>query len=219
MSTESFAPARAIEAAPPERPEEQQLLLDAALSVLRDGGVAGFTVADVLAEANLGTRAFYRHFKSKDQLVVSVFADTARQEAARLAALMDGCADPVSAVVAWIEGRLDLAFDDAVESDLKYVSREAQALYSVEPELLASAYDAMLRPLVDELRRGAGDSWFTTDNPVSDAQAIQAVVWFSVEQRWASSTGDYRAVRDQTVTFCLRAVGVSPERIAAAIAG
>jgi AcrR family transcriptional regulator len=223
VPTEPFAPSRTSEAAAlasaDRRPEEQQLLLDAALSVLRDGGVAGFTVADVLAEANLGTRAFYRHFKSKDQLVVSVFASTARQEATRLATLMEGRVDPVAAVVAWIEGRLDLAFDDGVESDLRYVSREAQALYAVEPELLASVYDAMLRPLVDELRRGAAGGYFVAGDPVSDAHAIQAVVWSRVEEQWATSRGTYPEVREQTVGFCLRAVGASHERIGEAIRG
>lgn len=204
--------------APEQRPSERQVLLDAALSVLRDGGVASFTVADVLATANLGTRAFYRHFKSKDQLVVSVFADSARREAARLAGLMAASADPVAAVVAWISGRLDLAFDLAVESDLKYVSREAQALYTVEPELLASVYEAMLRPLVQELTRGTEQGLFAQGDPHSDAQAISAVVWARVEQQWAIGAGEYQQVRADTVRFCLRAIGASPERIVRVLA-
>ena len=48
--------------------DEQQALIDAGLAVLRRNGSEGLTVNDVLAEAELSTRAFYRHFDSKRAL-------------------------------------------------------------------------------------------------------------------------------------------------------
>ena len=47
---------------------------------------AGLTVAEVLAEAGLSTRAFYRHFQSKDELVLAVFEQEAQRRYAGLEA-------------------------------------------------------------------------------------------------------------------------------------
>ena len=54
-------------------------LVEAGLTVLRQRGAAGLTVADVLAEAGLSTRAFYRHFHSKDELVLAVYEHEAQR--------------------------------------------------------------------------------------------------------------------------------------------
>jgi AcrR family transcriptional regulator len=41
-------------------------------------------VADILNEADLSTRSFYRHFASKDQLLCALFRREAEAAAARL---------------------------------------------------------------------------------------------------------------------------------------
>ena len=53
-------------------------------------GGAGFTVHEVLGEAGLGTRAFYRHFAAKEALVLAVFADASAQEEVHLRERMQG---------------------------------------------------------------------------------------------------------------------------------
>ena len=59
-------------------------ILAAASIALREHGVRGLSVAMVLERANLSTRAFYRHFDSKEELVAAVFLETARIEKRRL---------------------------------------------------------------------------------------------------------------------------------------
>jgi AcrR family transcriptional regulator len=100
-------------------PAVRLAILAAASKIVREEGVPNLGVAQVLSRAGLSTRAFYRHFESKDQLVSAVFVDMARVEALRLRRAMSACAGPVEAVVAWIDGRLDLAFDEKVRSDLR----------------------------------------------------------------------------------------------------
>ncbi|HUZ56880.1 MAG TPA: helix-turn-helix domain-containing protein [Streptosporangiaceae bacterium] len=48
---------------------ELRLPLDAMLRVMERHSYADAPVADILAEAGLSTRSFYRHFLSKDQLM------------------------------------------------------------------------------------------------------------------------------------------------------
>src|SRR5271165_3968183 len=88
-------------------PSVRCAILAAASRSMHDQGVRGLSVAAVLERAQLSTRAFYRHFESKDQLVAAVFLEMARVEMLRLKRKMATAATAVDAVAAWIDGRLD----------------------------------------------------------------------------------------------------------------
>src|ERR1700756_777620 len=98
-------------------PDVRCAILDAASRSMDDQGVRGLSVAAILERAQLSTRAFYRHFESKDQLVAAVFLEMTRNEVLRLRTKMAVAVTPAAAVAAWIEGRLDLAFDENIESE------------------------------------------------------------------------------------------------------
>lgn len=194
-------------------PTVRQAILSAAAESVRTGGIGGLSVAAVLERAQLSTRAFYRHFDSKDQLVAEVFLDMARVETRRLRKKMAKSADPVEAVAAWIDGRLDLAFDPTVKSDLRRLSLEAQSQIFASPGVVAPAYAELLEPLVNELHRGLEQQVFHGIDPASAARSIQGVVWASTERHWATQDYERRDVREQTLRFCLRGLGVAPETI------
>jgi AcrR family transcriptional regulator len=189
-------------------------ILSAASKVVREEGVRALSVAEVLARTQLSTRAFYRHFDSKDQLVSAVFLEMARVEMLRLRQKMATAADPVRSVAAWIAGRLDLAFDDQIRSDLRQMSLEAQSQMFAAPELIGPAYQEMLRPLVDEIERGNDLGVFPGVDPVSGALSIHGVVWANVERQWATGRCDPRDVRKRVQRFCLRGLGVASAEIA-----
>jgi AcrR family transcriptional regulator len=189
--------------------EEEGLLLEAARSVLRVQGVSGMTVRDVLSQANLGTRAFYRHFASKDELVLAMFMGAAAQEAERLKRRMASATDPLAAVIAWIDGRLDLAFDRRVAANLQALSTEAQLRRKESPAELQVAYDMMLAPLIAQLRMGQERGLFTVVNPELDARSIHDVVWGVVEAHWSGFPQRRRETRDRVVRFCLLAIGTA----------
>ena len=50
---------------------EEQAILRAAFRVIGSSPDGSTSVADILGEAGLSTRAFYRHFRSKDELIVA----------------------------------------------------------------------------------------------------------------------------------------------------
>ena len=56
-----------------EAEDELRILFDAALVVMERNGYHDAAVADILAEADLSTRSFYRHFESKDQLLCALY--------------------------------------------------------------------------------------------------------------------------------------------------
>jgi AcrR family transcriptional regulator len=171
-------------------------------------------VATVLEHAQLGTRAFYRHFESKDQLVAEVFLEMAHAETRRLRKQMARADDPVEAVAAWIDARLDLAFDDHLKSDLRRLSTEAQSQMFASPELIQPAYAAMLEPLTEQLQHGVDQGVFSGIDPMTEALSIQGVVWANTERQWASGDSERSDVRRHTLRFCLRGLGVAPNAIA-----
>ncbi|MEB4211657.1 TetR/AcrR family transcriptional regulator [Mycobacterium sp. 94-17] len=179
-------------------------ILTAALTVLRENGIAGLSIGAVLERAALGTRAFYRHFESKDELLAALLLETARVEERRLRRRMAAAATEADAVAAWIDGRLDLAFDDDVKSDLRRLSMEAQ---SQSPALVQPAYAEMLKPLSEALRRGLQSGVFRRIDPTTEAQFINGTVWAGINRHWATGDCDRDELRERTVRFCLRGLG------------
>jgi AcrR family transcriptional regulator len=195
-------------------PDVRRAIIAAASEVIGELGVQGLSIAVVLDRSELSTRAFYRHFESKDQLVAEIFLEMARTEKRRLKRKMAKATNPVEAVVAWIDGRLDLAFDESTKSDLRGSSLEAQSQMFASPGLIQPAYAEMLKPLVEQLHRGLADGVFHNIDPVADAQSIQGVVWTNIERQWAIGDFERAEVRRRTLRFCLRGLGVTPETIA-----
>lgn len=195
-------------------PDVRRAIMVAASEIIRERGVRGLSIAVVLDRSELSTRAFYRHFESKDQLVAEIFLEMARAEKRRLRRKMAKATNPVEAVAAWIDGRLDLAFDETTKADLRSLSLEAQSQMFASPGLIQPAYAEMLKPLVEQLQRGLVDGVFHTIDPVTDAQSIQGVVWTSTERQWATGDCERADVRQRTLRFCLRGLGVTPEAIA-----
>jgi len=190
-------------------PGVRDAIVNAAAELVHEEGIASVNVARVLDRAALSTRAFYRHFDSKDALVSAVFLQMARTEMRRLKRKMASASNPADAVVAWIDGRLDLAFNEQIRSDLRQMSLEAQTQMFAAPELVGDAYAEISKPLVDQLEKGRAAGLFPDIDPGADALSIHGVIWASVERQWATGDCDQHDVREQIVRFCMRGLGVA----------
>jgi AcrR family transcriptional regulator len=192
-------------------------VMKTALALIRQRGADKLTVDAVLSRAKLGTRAFYRHFDSKNHLIVEIFVRAAEEEAARLRRHMVSAHDPLDAVVAWIDCRLDLAFDPSVRSDLRHLSEQAQGVFATAPQTVELAYATMLAPLVEALERWRHATRSSEADAIVDARTINSVVWGVVQQQWARGDGKRAPVRRRTVMFCLRGIGARPVEVENAV--
>ena len=169
-------------------------------------------IAAVLERAQLSTRAFYRHFESKDQLVAAVFREVARGETQRLRRKMANTAGPVGAVAAWIDGRLDLVFDENTELSLRRHPAIQSKAHS-SSEMLSPAHAAILEPLIEQLQRGLELGAFKDIVPMTAARSIDGVVWAGAQLQWSTDHWDRFEVRERALRFCPRGLGVAAEII------
>src|SRR4051812_34396803 len=83
--------------------EDVRALIEAGLTLMRRQGVERLTVADVLAQAHRSTRAFYRHFASKDEFVLAIYEYDARGSLSRLHERVSRASSVRVAITTWID--------------------------------------------------------------------------------------------------------------------
>jgi AcrR family transcriptional regulator len=133
--------------------EEVARLTSAARVVLARGGWWGFKVDSVLRVAGLSTRCFYRHFESKDHLLLRMLQEDMARAAQRLERVCVD-ADPVARVRAWVDGVLDMAYIERVAKPTVLFTSHWHQLLAMFPQSVGACRDAMLAPLraaLDEL--------------------------------------------------------------------
>ena len=181
--------------------EEQRLILDATLRVLRRRDFDRATLDEVLSEAGLSTRALYRHYSSKDELLVALFRREATALATILRRMVAEADDPVAGVQAWVEEILAIGYEArrAARAGLLRLpgNRDAAGLVEVRH----AAAEALTEPLVEVLERGRADGSFPDADPPADARTIHALAFHFVEE---ASGPRRRADRADAVAQVLR---------------
>jgi AcrR family transcriptional regulator len=114
--------------------------------VLARGGWWGFKVDSVLRVAGLSTRCFYRHFESKDHLLLRMLQEDMSRAAQRLERV---CVDPDPAarVRAWVDGVLDMAYIERVAKPTVLFTSHWHQLLAMFPQSVGACRVSMLAPL------------------------------------------------------------------------
>jgi AcrR family transcriptional regulator len=194
-----------------EPDDEVTLILDAALAVMRRNSYAAASVADILNEAGLSTRAFYRHFDSKDALLRAMYRRDADAVAAELRAATEAAPDPVSALDAWLDGFLALFFDPRRAERAAVMVSEGTRRAAGYHEEQQRAEAAIVAPLVEVLREGSATGALRSETPARDAYAIYAVATSASGTRRTVEAGrfDRTAARAHVARFCWPALGLA----------
>jgi AcrR family transcriptional regulator len=190
--------------------EELERILDAGFEVIRRKGYRAATVADILAEAGMSTRSFYRHFAAKDDLLHALFRRDAEQFAAKVATRVEAAAEPAAALVVWIDEILGFGFERR-RAQRAAVLGAPSAMSSLDPSELSHAMTLLMTPLVEVLTAGVADGTFGTCEPSTDAPMISALAWDgSARVREAATKPAKDDARARLVSFVQRAIG-APE--------
>jgi AcrR family transcriptional regulator len=211
--TEPRATAAAARTGRPRRFEsedELRLLLDAAMVVMGRNGYVDASVADILSEADLSTRSFYRHFESKDQLLCALYRREAENAATRLNAKVNAAPSPRAALDAWIDEILSLGENRAKAARVRVLGSPGAMRAEGYAEEMRHASKLLMAPLEALLAAGAADGSFPLADPSADADLIRSVVWvaagLTLSSDGATSPSDTAL---QVRSFCARALGAT----------
>jgi AcrR family transcriptional regulator len=194
----------------PESVAERRQLMDAALKVMRRNGFQGASVQDILDDAGLSTRAFYRQFQSKDDLLLAMFRTASTPDVDQVARQVAEAPTDLDAVLAWIDELLAIAYDRRRIQRLVMFNASARQTVGYDLEV-AHLQDQLVSPLLDRLARGASDGAFPGTDPLHDAHSIFELVWSvagpHVRRRRPL---DREQARSHILRFCLPALGIDP---------
>lgn len=187
---------------------EERTIMQAAYRLIGHNESGPTAVQDILNEAGLSTRAFYRHFASKDDLIVAMYRADSQRVAVELSAAITAAPTPVAAVEAWIDHWLSIAYDPRRAKHLRVLSsaeaRNAVGMRAVEGE--DGRMSIIVLSQVLAAGRHSGD--FPLVQPDDDARAFQAVVAALIEARiHRESTPSWPAARAHLCSLMGRALG------------
>jgi AcrR family transcriptional regulator len=145
---------------------EVRRLIDAAFAVMQETGEIDPSVRDIVRGAGLSNQAFYRHFASKDALLLAVLADGHRQLVSYLEHRLAATADPEERVRRWIEGVMAQARDArAAEATRPFAMNGARLADRFPDDLARSRTElvATLAPSIRELGSSDQDATFVCE--------------------------------------------------------
>jgi AcrR family transcriptional regulator len=191
---------------------EVQHIVDATYRLIERTGGIDPSLREVLAEAGLSTQAFYRFFRSKDELMLVILDDGRRQLLGYLEHRMARATSPSDKVRAWIEGVLAQASNPEAAARTRPFLVNQDRLVEAFPEEQQASVDLLVGLLVDSLeelrsagpgraaRRGAGTAR-------RDAEAVYRLALATLHDHLVRGTTPSGDDVEHLVGFVLRGVG------------
>lgn len=176
--------------------DEVRRLVDAAYAVMRRRGTLDPRVSDIVNEAGLSNQAFYRHFRSKDELLLTVLDDGQRRLESYLVARMSRVATGRERVRAWVEGVLAQARNAAAAENTRPFAGNAVRLAEEFPAEHAASRDRLLAPLRTAVLDAGGDA--------GDADAIYHLAMGRMQDALVRRERPSKTEVEHLVAFALR---------------
>jgi AcrR family transcriptional regulator len=186
---------------------ERTKIVAAAYRLLTASDGASVPITDILAAAGLSTRAFYRHFDSKDALLLAMFRSDSDRVLGQLSAIAADSATAREGLERWIGNMLTLTADPRRRRRVLVISSDEVTRargYRAELERYRADQDKAIAAL---LRRGLADGSLPRSEPERDARYIRAAIHTAFDELMARRLGgDVDDVIRSLVDFVLRSL-------------
>jgi AcrR family transcriptional regulator len=188
---------------------ERARLMDSALHVMSRNGYQGASVQDILDHAGLSTRAFYRQFRSKDDLLMAMFRTASEPDVVQVLTAVEAESTALGAVRIWVDEMVAMALDPKRVRRLVICNPTARQTDGYEKEE-ADLRARLTAPLLEALERGASDGSFPETEPKPDADIFFDLVWSVARplRGFPSGSTEQGRATEQMLRFCLPALGV-----------
>ena len=185
-----------------EYSDEVQRLLDAGLAVMaRSGTSASPRVADIVSEAQVSNDAFYRHFSSKEDLVLAVAEAGAERLVSYVSHQMSKQSDPRRQITTWVNCIMQQAADPSIAEPTRAVLWNAASVSDRSRADKNDAYADLAEILIEPLTKcGSND-------PRRDADAITATVFTLLQRFLRDRIEPSQEDINHLIGYCLAAIG------------
>jgi AcrR family transcriptional regulator len=186
--------------------QEVEHLVEATYRVVSRDGSVDPRVRDILLEAGLSTQVFYRHFRSKDDLLLVLLDDGRRRLADYLTHRISKARTPAARLRAWIEGMLAQAADPLAAARTRPFLTGLPRLREAFPREHAESEAVLVGLLAAVIEDGAAVGTMASPEPMRDAQAIYTMTLGAMEAHLVARTAPTRSETAHLVAFALRAL-------------
>ena len=181
--------------------DELNQIIEATYRVISRSESIDPPLREILKEAGLSTPAFYRHFRSKDELLVGLLEQGWEILRGYLAHQMEKADGPEEQVAAWVRGMVVQAGDaEAARRARPFVANDYRLAVSFPDEYRVSR-DSLIALLVEPVRRlrGVDDVW-------PDVMAVYDLVKAVQERHLIERTSASEAEEAHLVAFAMGAL-------------
>jgi len=193
-----------------ETPHEVGLLIAATWTVAARTGSIEPSVREILQEAGLSTKAFYRHFRSKDDLLLTAFDEGTRLLVDYLEHKMSAHDDPFTAIGAWIEGYVRQVTEPSAARRTLPWSLGIGRLAMLFPEQFDRNQAAIVAPLARQIAGAVAQGTGHSPDPERDAWLIFGYTVDTVRRHLVHDTSPDPTTVLHLVAFAHRALGRVP---------
>lgn len=189
--------------------DEVQRLVRATLAVAARAGNIEPSVRQILEVAGLSTNAFYRHFRTKDDLLLVTYAEGTRMLVDHLERRMSAVDGPLERIRTWIEVFVRQASPPTARRALPWSVGMGRIAVDF-PEEYERNQAAVVAPLAREIGAAVGAGAAVSPDPVRDAWLVYGYTLDTVRRHLLHGTALERPTVDQLVGFAFRALGRPP---------
>jgi len=194
--------------------DEVKRLIASCLTVSERTGNFDPRVADILADAGLSNQAFYRHFQSKEELLLAVLDQGGRQLDDYLRKRMAAKDDPVDKIRAWIRGFTAQAIRPKAAAATRPFMFPSARLYERFPEEIPAVEKLFLDTISVALKDAKKAKLVRADiDPATDGLFMYDLVknWLERQLRQEPLPPETEIARraDKLEAFIIKALGAA----------
>lgn len=174
---------------PEERPKQ---ILDAALSVFAERGLAAARLEDIAKLAGLSKGTIYLYFPNKEELFREVVRTTVVAYIARAEATFESETDPLQGLLTWIEGYWTWLRSPVFPAMHRLVNSELRNFPDLAQFYATEVIERAHRLVCGILERGMNAGVFRRMDPLVAARMLSAV--FITHANWYHQRNSFKSI-------------------------
>jgi AcrR family transcriptional regulator len=183
---------------------EIQRLMEAAFVLIQRTGALEPRVGEIVREAGLSNQAFYRHFRSKHELLVAVLDRGVELLASYLGHRMAAASGPAERVRAWLEGLLAQALDPGAAEATRPFALARGRLVELYPMEVAESERRVMGLVEGALRDARAMGELPGVEPERDAESLYHLAMGWMQARLLEGGAADEADAERLVAFAFR---------------